>query len=370
MEGRKLGQHAMKLLECLLADCSACGASDLHLTTNERPYVRRVDGVNPLDIEPTSAETLQSIVDELLTTPQQSALKAERSIDVSYTAVDKTRFRLNIFFQRGHLAIAIRRLNGQTPALEELELPHAIRSLADYENGLIIATGATGSGKSTTLATMIDHINTHRNVHIITIEDPIEYVHENRRALVHQREVLTDAPSFAEALRSALREDPDVLLVGEMRDLATIRTALVAAETGHLVLSTLHTGDAIGAIGRIINAFPGYEHDDVRKRLSDGLKAVIAQTLIPAFDGQRRVPVVEILTVNNAVANLIRNGETNQILSVMQTATHEGMRIQEQALAELTARGLITLQVAEHNARNIDILRSRIEHLAHHAATS
>ncbi|MCA9223421.1 MAG: PilT/PilU family type 4a pilus ATPase, partial [Planctomycetales bacterium] len=242
----------------------------------------------------------------------------------------------------------------------ELHLPSRLSELAEYPHGLVIVTGPTGSGKSTTLATVINEINLHRQGHVITIEDPIEYVHRNKQCLIQQRQLYTDVPSFASAVRAALREDPDVLLVGEMRDMATIRAAVTAAETGHLVFSTLHTGEAIGAIDRMISVFPAEEQVAVRDQLSRVLRCVVSQRLVARADHHGRVPAVEIMQVNDAVSNLIRIGQSNQIESVMQTGGTEGMMILEQSLAELTARRLIDESEAATIARDRNVYTSRL----------
>jgi twitching motility protein PilT len=255
-------------------------------------------------------------------------------------------------------------------SFEALHLPPQLKELTALRDGLVLVTGPTGSGKSTTLATMINAINTGRSGHILTIEDPIEYVHRHRKCLVHQRELYTDVPAFADAVRAALREDPDVILVGEMRDLATMRAAITAAETGHLVFSTLHTADAVGALDRMIGLFPGNEQDSIRQQLSMVLRAVVAQRLLARKDGQGRVPAVEILKVTPAVAHLIRTNKPSQIYSAIETGAALGMQTMEQALAALNVQGLIDEVFARQMARDGRSFEDRRQRLTAQPASS
>ncbi len=257
--------------------------------------------------------------------------------------------------------MALRRLDDEFRTLTQLNLPPQLGELGSFPYGLVLVTGPTGSGKSTTLATIIHQVNLTRQCHIITIEDPIEYVHKNIKSLVRQRELFCDVPTFASALRAALREDPDVILVGEMRDFETIQAAIIAAETGHLVFSTLHTGDCVGSISRMVSVFPSDEQVAVREQLSRTLRAVVSQRLIRRADGKGRVPAVEIMRVNPAVANLIRIGDQRQIYSVMQTGAEDGMLILDQALAYLTAGGLITHDEALNWSRDPNVFESRLK---------
>ncbi|MGE0757653.1 MAG: type IV pilus twitching motility protein PilT, partial [Pirellulaceae bacterium] len=270
---------------------------------------------------------------------------------------------INVFRQRGGVALAIRRLDEEFKSFTDLTLPPQMEKLATFPHGLVIVTGPTGSGKSTTLASLINRINETRQAHIITIEDPLEFIHTNKRSLVRQRELYCDVPSFADAVRASLREDPDVILVGEMRDLETMRAALVAAETGHLVFSTLHTGDAVGSISRMTSVFPAEEQSAVKNQLSRVLRAVVSQKLLHRVGGKGRVPAVEVMFVTPAVANLIRTGELQQIYSMMQTGNADGMLLLEQSLASLCHYGIISRDDALQLARDSTIFDSRLRKL-------
>jgi twitching motility protein PilT len=267
------------------------------------------------------------------------------------------RFRANLHYQSGTLAATIRLLPGEMPTIESLRLPALLGELAESKKGLILVTGAAGSGKSSTLAALIDRINRQRACHIVTIEDPIEYRHQNRRAVVEQIEVGRDAHGFAPALRSILRQSPDVILVGEIRDPETMATAVTAAETGHLVLATFHTNDAVRAVGRVVDSFPGDRQNQIRQQLSLGLLAVVAQQLVPSADGRERFPAVEILLNNTAVSNLIRRGEDHLLRSQLSLGQAEGMRMMEESLAELARRGRIKRETAQAHASRPDELR-------------
>jgi twitching motility protein PilT len=268
-----------------------------------------------------------------------------RQLDFSYGVPGLARFRVNVHFQRGSLAAAFRHNPEELRTLEELGLPTSLRELAMRPRGLVLVTGPTGSGKSTTLASMVDEVNRQKPHHILTIEDPIEFVHRHKRCVVTQREIGADAPTFGEALRAALRQDPDVILLGEMRDLETISTALTAAETGHLVFATLHTQSAPSTIDRIIDVFPAEQQEQIRIQLASSLQGVVTQALIPTADGIGRVPALEVLLPDDAVRNLIRQGKVEQVYSVMQTNTSRGMQTMEQSLADLITRGVVELEV-------------------------
>jgi len=268
-------------------------------------------------------------------------LRERGEIDLAYSLPGVSRFRVNVFHQRGSVGAAIRLIPRNIPDLERLGLPPVVAELAERQHGLVLVTGPTGSGKSTTLAAMVDRINRERSCHIITLEDPIEYLHQHRRSIVNQREVGADTRSFASALRAALRQDPDVILVGEMRDLETIATAITAAETGHLVLATLHTSSAVQSIDRIIDVFPSHQQGQVRIQLADTLEGVITQQLWLRADRTGRVAAVEVLAATPAVKNLIREGKTHQIISSIQTGGRYGMQTMEMALRQLVARGII-----------------------------
>jgi twitching motility protein PilT len=334
-------------IDTLLEQIAARDASDLHLTVDSAPVIRVRGELERLtDVTPFSPDDTRDLLYRILSTEQQKQLEIERQLDFSHAVPGLARFRVNVYFQRDTLAAAFRLIPDRIKSTEELGLPAVMRELAVKPRGLVLVTGPTGSGKSTTLATMIDEVNRSRSQHIVTIEDPIEFLHTHKRCIVNQREIGQDAKGFAEALRAALRQDPDVILVGEMRDLETIATALTAAETGHLVLATLHTQSAPGTIDRIIDVFPAAQQGQVRTQLAASLEGVITQTLLPTGDGRGRVPALEVLLPDDAVRNLIRQGKIEQIYSVMQTNTGRGMQTMEQSLADLTIRRKITREVA------------------------
>ena len=338
--------HSLSI-DDLLEQCVALGASDLHITVGSPPVVRvrgklvALDGAPELD-----AATTQGLLYRILSTEQQKRLELDKQIDLAHAVPGIARFRVNVYFQRESIGAAFRQIPQDIKSLEELGLPSTLHDLTKKPRGLVLVTGPTGSGKSTTLAALIDEINRTRAEHILTIEDPIEFVHRHKRCIVNQREIGVDANGFGLALRAALRQDPDVILVGEMRDLETISTALTAAETGHLVLATLHTQSAPSTIDRVIDVFPAAQQGQVRMQLAASLQGVVTQTLLPSADGRRRVPALEVLLPDDAVRNLIRQGKTEQIYSVMQTNTTRGMQTMEQCLADLVVRRVITQETA------------------------
>jgi twitching motility protein PilT len=321
-------------------------ASDLHVTAGTPPVVRvrgevqRVEGFESF----TPAAT-QGLLYRILSNEQQKNLELKRQLDFSYSIPGLARFRVNVYFQRESIGAAFRLIPAELKTLEELGIPASLHQLSEKPRGLVLVTGPTGSGKSTTLAAIIDEINRNRSEHILTIEDPIEFLHRHKRCIVNQREIGPDATSFAEALRAALRQDPDVILVGEMRDLETIATALTAAETGHLVFGTLHTQSAPSTIDRIIDVFPAEQQEQVRIQIASSLQGVVTQTLLPTADGAGRVPALEILFPDDAVRNLIRQGKVEQIYSVMQTNTSRGMQTMEQSLADLIQRRIVDVEI-------------------------
>jgi twitching motility protein PilT len=334
-------------IDDLLKQMKAMEASDLHLTPGSPPVVRvRGQIVRLESFGKLVPDTTRDLLYRILSTEQQKLLETNRNVDLAYSLPGVARFRVNVYFQRQSIAAAFRLIPTEIKSLEELGLPTQLGELATKPRGLVLVTGPTGSGKSTTLATLIDKINRSRNEHILTIEDPIEFLHWHRQCIVNQREIGPDAKSFAEALRAALREDPDVILVGEMRDLETISTALTAAETGHLVFATLHTQSAPQTIDRIIDVFPAEQQDQVRIQLAGTLQGIVTQNLVPTADGRGRIAALEILFPDDAVRNLIRQGKVEQIYSVLQTGSQRGMQTMEQALADLTLRGVITREVA------------------------
>jgi twitching motility protein PilT len=339
-------QHSLSIDE-LLEQCAALGASDLHLTVGSAPVVRVRGKLEALDGAPElDPESTQSLLYRILSTEQQKKLEIERQIDLAHEVPGVARFRVNVYFQREALGAAFRQIPQGIKSLEELRLPQSLHELTTKPRGLVLVTGPTGSGKSTTLAALIDEINRTRSEHILTIEDPIEFVHAHKRCIVNQREIGVDARGFGEALRAALRQDPDVILLGEMRDLETIATALTAAETGHLVFGTLHTQSAPGTIDRVIDVFPAEQQEQVRVQLASTLQGVVTQALLPTADGVGRIAALEILFPDDAVRNLIRQGKVEQVYSVMQTNTTRGMQTLEQSLADLTMRRVITKDVA------------------------
>jgi twitching motility protein PilT len=332
-------------IDDLLEQMVAHNASDLHVTTETPPVIRVRGEIQRLDsYDPLSSEDTQQLLYRILSSERQKHLEIKRQLDFSHSIPGLARFRVNVYFQRESVAAAFRLIPTELKTLEELGIPASLHQLAERPRGIVLVTGPTGSGKSTTLAALIDEINRNRSEHILTVEDPIEFLHRHKRCIVNQREIGPDATSFAEALKAALREDPDVILVGEMRDLETISTALTAAETGHLVFGTLHTQSAPSTIDRIIDVFPPEQQEQVRIMIAMSLQGVVTQTLIPTADGAGRVPALEILLPDDAVRNLIRQGKVEQIYSVMQTNTAKGMQTMEQALANLIQHRTVKLE--------------------------
>jgi twitching motility protein PilT len=322
------------------------GGSDLLLTGGSAPRLR-VDGrLCPIEgVSAMSGEEVDHIVLSLLDDTQVETFESHQDVDFSFSWEDRARLRASAFTQKGHTALALRMIPTRIPDYEELGLPPVADWLATLPRGLVLVTGPTGSGKSTTLASIVDRINVTRSLHVLTIEDPIEYLHEHKMSAVTQREIGLDSPSFARALRSALREDPDVLLLGEMRDTESIQTALTMAETGHLVFSTLHTNDAAQAVDRMIDVFPDWRQDQIRVQLAASLGAIIAQRLLPKVGGGR-VAAFEVLVATHPVRNLVREGKSNQLLNIMATNQGEGMQTLEVNLAALISAGTITYEDA------------------------
>lgn len=331
-------------------------ASDVHLTVGLPPMIRLKGELLPIrDFKLTPANT-ESVVSVMLSPRQRAILDEKGEIDFSYHIPNVSRFRVNIYRQRKSLTIAIRIIMTTVPTIESLHFPDTLKELALRPRGLVLVTGPTGSGKSTTLAAMVDYINNSRRCHILTLEDPIEYLHRHRMSMINQREIGDDSLSFASGLRSALREDPDVILVGEMRDLETISTAISAAETGHLVLSTLHTPSAAQTVDRIIDVFPPYQQNQVRVQLASVLQGIISQQLLITADNMSRVAALEIMLANDAIRNTIRDGKIHQIPNYIQTGIKQGMMPMDYSLAQLVREGKITQETAYAYCRERDML--------------
>jgi twitching motility protein PilT len=333
-------------------------ASDLHLTAGAPPMVRVRGRLTPMEGYPalTPADT-REVIYSILSNSQRQRLENDWQLDFAYQIPGAARFRVNVYFQRSALGAAFRLIPFELTPLDQLGLPPAVAKFAEKPRGLVLVTGPTGSGKSTTLASLIDVINTTRESHIMTVEDPIEFLHMHKKCIVNQREVGSDATSFAHALKAALRQDPDVILVGEMRDIETIGTAITAAETGHLVFATLHTQDTPQTIDRIIDVFPAAQQGQVRSQLSVALQGIVTQTLLPTADGAGRCVAAEVLVPTPAVRNLIREQKSHQIYSVLQTGGAFGMQTMDASLVSLVRAGKLTRQVAEAHAHSPEEVR-------------
>lgn len=344
-------------LEELMAKVLETGSSDLHLSVGRPPCVRLNGKVYDLsEYEDFRPSVVQRMIYDVLTDEQIQRFENELELDFAYSAQNIARFRVNAYRDRSHVAAALRVIPTDIPTPEQLHLPAVVMELAERPRGLMLVTGPTGSGKSTTLAAVIDRINSTRDEHIITIEDPVEFVHNHKRCVVNQREVGQDTKSFKNALRAALRQDPDVILVGEMRDNETIHLAVTAAETGHLVFGTLHTNSAAESVDRMVGVFPADEQDQIRTQLSNSLVAIVSQQLLPSQEGGR-VAAIEVMIANSAIRNLIRENKAHQMHSIMQTQTQIGMQTMDQALRDLYHEGSITLDTAmarSHNASELE----------------
>ena len=337
------------------------GASDLHLSVGSVPMVRINGTMKPLNVDTLEQSDMEKMLPQVMNEDQLNLFKEKKEIDFSAKLEGNgRRFRVNFFNQINGLAGVFRTIPDTIKSCEELGIPPFMHDLAEMDRGLVLLTGPTGSGKSTTLAAMVDHINRKKACHIITIEDPVEYYHHTKESLINQRELGSSTHSFANALRAALREDPDVILVGEMRDLETISLALTAAETGHLVLSTLHTSSAVKAIDRIIDIYPTGQKDQIRSMLSESLEAVIAQKLLPTTDGKGRVPACEVMIATTAIRNLIREDRIFQISSVIQSGGVEGMQTLDQDLQRLVTQGKIERKVAMDIADNPKLFKQNV----------
>lgn len=317
-------------------------ASDLHLTSGAPPFLRLHGNMTPLNYRQLSNQDVQGLIFEILSEKQKKMFIEKWELDFAYVVEGLGRFRCNVFMQRKGLGAVFRTIPEKIKTAQELNLPNTIIDLIDCDRGLVLVTGPTGSGKSTTLAAMIQHINATREAHILTVEDPIEFVHPNLKSLVNQREVGAHTKTFSNALKAALREDPDIILVGELRDLETISLALTAAETGHLVFATLHTSSAAKTIDRIIDVFPQGQQGQIRTMLAESIRGVVAQTLFTRADGQGRVAAFEIMKGTKAISNLIREGKIHQIPSIIQTSAAQGMVLYEKYVDDLVKKGLIS----------------------------
>ena len=341
-------------LQEILSTAKMAGASDVHMTVGIPPRMRVNGDLIGMEYERLLPPDTEALADQIMNDQQLSKFKEKGEYDMSFSIPNLGRYRVNAYHQRGSVALAFRIVDTTIPEPEVLGIPDSIIELSQRKRGLVLVTGPTGSGKSTTLASIIDKINKTRDAHVITLEDPIEYLHHHEMSMVNQREIGIDSNSYANALRSALREDPDVILVGEMRDLETISVAITAAETGHLVLSTLHTIGAASTVDRVIDVFPPHQQQQIRIQLSNVLEAVISQQLIPTVDGKGRVAAFEVMHANHAVRNLIREGKSHQLTSVMQTNRKSGMITMDEALTQLYYAGKISRDDAIEFAQDVD----------------
>ena len=337
-------------MHTLLEETLDMGGSDLHITAGVPPVLRLNGLLKQLNYPSLSDKDTKELIYSILNAEQREKFERNFELDMSYALPERSRFRVNIYFQRNSVGAAFRTIPIDIQSFKELNLPTMLEDLTTRPRGMVIVTGPTGSGKTTTLATMIDLINNRDQKHIITIEDPIEFLHQHKKCIVNQREVGSDTKSFKNALRSALREDPDVILLGEMRDIETISAAITAAETGHLVFATLHTQDAPQTIDRIVDVFPPHQQQQIRIQLAGAIQGVIAQQLLPTVNGQGRVPAVELMVATPAVRNIIREAKTHLLYNAIQTGQKVGMQSLDQSLAELYRKGKVSLDAATNKA--------------------
>lgn len=350
----------MIVIRDVLQTAKDAGASDVHLTVGIPPKMRVNGDLINMDYPKMLPPDTKAVADEIMNDLQKEKFEERGEFDMSFSIPDLGRYRVNVYHQRGSVAMAFRLVGTQVPSPEQLGIPKSIVDLSQRKRGLVLVTGPTGSGKSTTLASIIDNINKTRDAHVITLEDPIEYLHQHRMSMVNQREIGIDSMSYANALRAALREDPDVILVGEMRDFETISVAITAAETGHLVLSTLHTIGAASTVDRVIDVFPPDQQQQIRLQLSNVIEAVISQQLIPTKDGHGRVAAFEVMHANHAVRNLIREGKSHQLASVMQTNARLGMQTMDDAITSLYYAGRISMEDAIEFAQDVDAMKLKL----------
>lgn len=350
----------MSTVEEMLRAAKEAGASDLHITVGVPPKMRVNGKLVTMDFPKMLPVDTASLLLEIMNEQQRAKFEEKGEHDMSFSIPQLGRYRVNAYKQRGSVAIALRLVGTQVPSAEELGVPDSVMDLYQRKRGLLLVTGPTGSGKSTTLAAIIDKINNNRECNVITLEDPIEYLHQHKKSMVNQREIGLDSQSYASALRAALREDPDVILVGEMRDFETISVAITAAETGHLVLSTLHTIGAASTVDRIIDVFPPHQQQQIRVQFANVLEAIISQQLIPKADGQGRIAAFEVLHANHAVRNLIREGKTHQLMSVMQTNRKMGMIVMDEAITQLYNAGKISKDMAIQFAQEPEAMANKL----------
>lgn len=348
--------HIDELLEWMVT----LNCSDLHICVNSRPMVRLDGGLRELNYSIFTPQQTQRMLYEIVSDDQVSKFEQTRELDFSYQVPRSARFRVNMYRDRGHVAAAFRLISSKIPTVEELGLPPILKILSEKPRGLILVTGPTGSGKSTTLAAMINHININHAHHVITIEDPIEYMHQHKKSIINQRELGSDTLSFNNALRASLREDPDILLVGEMRDMETIALAITAAETGHLVFATLHTNNASESIDRMIDVFPPGQQEQIRVQLANNIVAIVSQQLLKRATGKGRVPANEIMVATPAIRNLIRENKTHQIPTMIQTGAAAGNISMDQCLRDLYLKGIITIEDALSRCQNVEELKKMI----------
>ncbi len=351
----------MSIIEDILTEAKEKGASDVHVTVGLPPKMRLNGKLVAMENFPKMLPPdTRAIADEIMSEKQKEKLEENGQHDMSFSIRGIGRYRLNVFKQRGSVALAFRVVASEIPSAEALGIPEGVKDIYQKKRGLVLVTGPTGSGKSTTLASIIDMINNNREAHVITLEDPIEFTYQHRMSIVNQREIGTDSNSYANALRAALREDPDVILVGEMRDLETISTAITAAETGHLVLSTVHTIGASNTVDRLIDVFPSHQQQQIRIQLASVLEAIVSQQLIPANDGVSRIAAFEVLHVNSAVRNLIREGKSHQLITVMQTNRKLGMISMDDAILELYRSQKISREMAIQFAQDTETMQMKM----------
>lgn len=347
-------------IEEMLRIAKAAGASDVHVTVGIPPKMRVNGKLITMEFDRLMPNDTQQMLLGIMNEEQKKRFEERGEYDMSFSIPNTGRYRINAYKQRGSVAIALRLVGTHVPSAEELGVPDSVINLYEKKRGLVLVTGPTGSGKSTTLAAIIDMINNNRESHVITLEDPIEYLHQHKRSIVNQREIGLDTQSYANALRAALREDPDVILVGEMRDFETISVAITAAETGHLVLSSLHTLGAASTVDRVIDVFPSHQQQQIRVQFANVLEAVVSQQLIPKKDGDGRIAAFEVLHANQAARNLIREGKSHQLKTVMQTNRKLGMITMDETIAQLYEDGRISKEMAIQFAQDSDGIKNKL----------